>query len=370
MPAFTSHISDFRPARWVLSFLTLSLGSAQAYLGSFEESDGYRVPGNGNILDAGFGGDARFYLSNNAANGFTGIVPPGTYPNTLGDATHGPDVTRYNAGQFGTSNGGPGGTAVDIPDDSGLWQALAGGRIQEDANAPLYFGGTFNRDYVQAYAYPGARTGSQVLNLLASDVDLSYRYTLDSRDLDGTSPSATNSHRIDVNFWLCPSDFDDPDPGNVLGLSFIDSNGQSLLQIGYTGDNLLQYQLAGDSAWTTTGVSLGTLGWSELSISLDTSANSVSLAARAWSDAGGSLGSLTSLVSGQNLVVDADSLTTLQWDLRGGFLDNGAVAYKNYFDDFNFTVTPVPEPSGALLILSAALTQFVRRRRRPTVSAA
>ncbi len=341
-----------------------SAGTSHAYLGSFEENDGYRVPGNGNIVDAGFVGDARFYLNNNAANGFTGIVPPGSYPNTLGDATHGPDLTRYNAGQFGTSNGGPGGTATDIADDSGLWQALSGGRIAEDVNAPIYTGTTFNRDYVQAYAYPGSRSGTQVLNLLASDVDLSYRYTLDSRDFDGISPTATDSHVIDLSFWLCPSDWDDPELGNVLGLSFIDSNGQALLQIGYTGDNLLQYQLAGDSAWTTTGISLGTLGWSELSVVVDAASDAVSLAARAWSDAGGSLGAQTSVVSGQNLGIDADSLTTLQWDVQGGVLNNGAVAYKNYFDDFDFTVTPVPEPSGAFLVLVSGLVAMRRRRPR------
>jgi hypothetical protein len=333
-----------------------------AYLGSFEESDGYRVPATGNILDAGFPGDARFYLNNNAANGFTGVVPPGAFPNTLGDATHGADVTRYNAGQYGLSNGGPGGTAADIADDSGLWQALAGGRIAEDANAPLYTGSTFNRDYVQGYAYPGSRTGTQVLNLLASDTDLSYRYTLDSRDFDGISPTLTDSHLIDLSFWLCPSDWDDPELGNVLGLSFVDSNGQALLRVGYTGDNLLQYQLAGDSAWTTTAVSLGTLGWSEIQIELDTATDSVSLSARAWSDAGGSLGSQTDFLSAQALAVDADAVTTLQWDVEGGVLNNGAVAYKNYFDDFDFVVTSVPEPAGALLVVLGGLMALRRRR--------
>ena len=345
-----------------LCAVLLGPGTAWAYLGSFEENDGYRVPGNGSILDAGFVGDARFYLNNNAANGFTGVVPPGAFPNTLGDATHGADLTRYNAGQYGTSNGGPGGTAVDIPDDSGLWRALAGGRINEDAAAPLYTGNTFNRDYVQAYAYPGSRTGSQVLNLLASDVDLSYRYTLDSRDFDGISPTLTDSHLIELSFWLCPSDWDDPDGANVLGLSFIDSVGSTLLKVGYTGDNFLQYQLAGDSAWTTTAIALGTLGWSELGVEIDTSANTVALTARAWSDAGGTLGAEDSVFAPQALGIDAQSLTELQWDLEGGALNNGGFAYKNYFDDFNFTVTPVPEPSGALLVIVTGAGWMMRRR--------
>lgn len=50
-----------------------------AYLGSFEESDGYRIPGaggSGNILSLNFAGDAQFYLNNVPANGLTGIVAP------------------------------------------------------------------------------------------------------------------------------------------------------------------------------------------------------------------------------------------------------------------------------------------------------
>lgn len=353
------------PIRSFVGVFVVLLGtdSARAYLGGFEENDGYRVPGNGSILDAGFVGDARFYLNNNSANGFTGVVPPGAFPNTLGDATHGPDLSRYNAGQYGTSNGGPGGTAADIADDTGLWRALAGGRIQEDANAPLYNGNMFSRDYVQAYAYPNSRTGSQVLNLLASDVDLSYRYSLDSRDFDGISPTLTNSHLIDLSFWLCPSDWDDPDGSNVLGLSFLDSGGATLLKIGYTGDNFLQYQLAGDLAWTTTAITLGTLGWSELGVEIDTSADTVALTARAWSDAGGTLGAETSVIGTQALGIDAGALTELQWDVEGGVLNNGGIAYKNYFDDFNFTVTPVPEPSGALLVMVAGAGWVMRRRR-------
>lgn len=57
----------------------------------------------------------------------------------------------------------------------------------------------------------------------------------------------------------------------------------------------------------------------------------------------------------------ADALTDLRWDLRGGTLDNGAVSYKNYFDDFSFNVTPVPEPGSAL---GASLGSLMLTRRR------
>jgi hypothetical protein len=60
-----------------------------AYLGSFEEQDGYRLPLDGQILSAFLAGDAQFYLNNIDANGYTGVVPLGAYPNTLETARMG-----------------------------------------------------------------------------------------------------------------------------------------------------------------------------------------------------------------------------------------------------------------------------------------
>ncbi len=152
---------------------------ASAYLGGFEEQDGYRVPMNGQITSGYLPGDAQYYLNNNSANGYTGVVPVGAYPNTLGDGTNGPDVTRYNAGQYGTNNGGPGGGAADIGDNSGLWQALSGGRLYEDASAPYYYGNQYDRNQIVAYRNTVPHSGSQTLNLMASDQNLSYLYNMD-----------------------------------------------------------------------------------------------------------------------------------------------------------------------------------------------
>lgn len=336
---------------------------ACAYLGSFEEQDGYRIPLDGQILSNHILGDAQFYLNNIDTNGYTGVVPLGAYPNTLGDSTHGADLSRYNAGAYGTNNGGPGGTAADIADNSGLWRALAGGRLNEDVDAPYYYGTTFTRDYAQAYRYPGARTGSAVLNFLASDTDLRYAYTLDSRDFNGTAPGATGGSLIQMAFWVCPSEWDDPDTGNIMSLSLTDAMSQTVFQVGYTGDNLLQYRLPG-GAWQTTTHRLGSAGWSEVLIVLDTLNNTAGLLTRAFNDDNSTLGPQTVVLSNQVLGLDADSLTGLQWDLRGGTLDNGAVSFKNYFDDFTFTLSPVlvPEPGSALLLAFSWLLTMQRRR--------
>jgi len=336
---------------------------AWGYLGSFEEQDGYRVPQNGNMASLGFSGDAQFYLNNQEANGFTGIVPPGALPNTLGDPSHGADLSRYNAGQYGTNAGGPGGAGMDIADNSGLWQALAGGRLHEDIGAPFYQGSLSARDYVQAYGYPGARTGSQVLNFLASDVNLRYNYTLDSRDFGGLSPALTVAHQVDLSFWLCPSEWDDPDTGDMMGMAFRDSSGQVLLEVGYTGDNRFQYRVGGSASWITSGIVLGSQGWSEVAVTLDTHGNTAGLTVTGYDDSNSMLSAPVTLLTESALGLDALALTDLTWDLRGGSLDNGAVGFKHYFDDFSFALTPVPEPTGALLLMLTGLVAGLRRRR-------
>ena len=338
---------------------------AAAYLGGFEEQDGYRIPLNGQILSGNFGGDAQFYFDNNPASGYTGVVPWGSYPNNFSDGTNGPDVTRYNAGQFGTNNGGPGGAAADIADDSGLWQVLIGGRLNEDANAPYYHGSQFARDQIVAYRNTMPHMGSQTLNLMAMDQNLSYTYSLDSRDFGGIAPASTLAAQIQMSFWVKPTDWDDPDTGNILGLSLLDAANQPVFEIGYTGDNLLQYRLTG-GAWQTTAYQMGSAGYSEITVVLDTAANTASLGLSAYDDNSSLLGSNSSVLSNQSLGLISGALTGLQWDLRGGGLDNGAVGYIHSFDDFNFsvtTVTPVPEPgSVVLLILGAALLHAPRRR--------
>jgi hypothetical protein len=360
----------------------LPAGSASAYLGGFEEWDGYHSPvstsggyinngGIGLITGLGIAGDANFFLNNNPGNGYITWVPQGALPHTTGDATHGPDVTRYNAGQFGTNAGGPGGIGVDIRDDTGLWSAVSGGRLDEDANAPVYNGTLASgRDYVIAYRYTNARTGIQVLDVFADEVDMTYDYRLDSRDLGGQTVSSTNNNQVTMSFWFCPPDTDDTYTANTLGLGVWDANGQRLIEVGYTGTNQLQYRVGNSSLWQTSAVTVGSFGWSQYSLVVDTAADTASIEARAWDDNTSSLGSVQTILSTSTLGLDGQAFEKLRWSAEGGVLDEntGDAAYKNYFDDFQFTAAVVPEPGSALMVALVGLTLVSRRRRdrKPT----
>ena len=117
--------------------------------------------------------------------------------------------------------------------------------------------------------------------------------------------------------------------------------------------------------WISTGSQVGTQGWSEMTVVLNTQTDTVNVNVRAYDDLNATLGGAVSILTGQSLGVDANALTDLRWDLRGGTLDNGAVSYKNYFDDFSFNVAPVPEP-GSVLGVALGTILLLRRSRRLT----
>ena len=356
------HLPPKPCSRWLLAACLLPVSGAWAYLGSFEEEDGYRVPNNGQITSLGIFGDAQFYLNNDSNNGYTGVVPSGTYPNTLGDGTHGADLTRYNAGEWGINNSGPGGGPSDIADNSGLWQALAGGRLHEDLNAPYYYGGSDNRNYALAYQYLGHQ-GTQVLDLLALDTDLSYRYNLDNRDFNSLAPSSTTSHLVTMSFWFCPTDWDDGYSSNIFGMGVRDDAGNTVMEIGYTGSNQFQYRLPGSSVWQTTAFSAGTTGWNQVIVSIDTSKDWASLQFQGYDDNTATLGSMQDVFIDTNLGTSVGAITQLQWDLHGGDLGAGNYGFKHYFDDFTFSAVAVPEPGSALLSATVGFIVLIRRKR-------
>lgn len=318
-----------------------------AYLGDFEAQDGYKGMLSDTIASQAFLGDwqdGTGYVP--AALDYT-FGPPDLYQRA------GPDVSRYNAGAYGTNNSGPGGIGADIVDNSGQWKALAGGRLTVDAT-----NGLSPLNFIAAHG-GAAKSGANYLAVRAIDATLSYDYSVDSRDFGGISPLSLTGGTYSVGFWFCPGQVISPaGPGtNIFGLSFKDGVGTNGFGFGYNGQGQVQFDLGGAGLWSGSGVTVGANDWSYASIQIDTATDTVSMSITPWDDLSSSLGASVQVLSHQSMNTDMSELQTMNWRLNAG-MD------KNFFDNFNMSVTAVPEPGSALLIMFASIGLLSTHRRR------
>ncbi len=154
------------------------------------------------------------------------MVPLGAYPNAWGDFTHRVNLSRYNAGQCAPNDGGWEErlqTSSTTPLSGRCWRE---GGSMKMPTLRIITAPTSPRDCVQAYCYPGSRTGSNELTFLASETSLCYAYSFDSRDFKGVSRGASNGQLIQMAFWPCPSNWDDEDLDNILRISLRDALGK------------------------------------------------------------------------------------------------------------------------------------------------
>lgn len=329
----------------VLLLLAAGGSHAWAYLGGFEQSDGYHISLNGGIASSQVLVDAGELTMN-------GYLPTAEYSGigtalAAPDFRYGPDVSRYNAGEYTSS------LPLDIRDGSGLWMPVYGGRpVEDDFSAPWDGWGS---DYIAATSAK-AHSGTQSLAMRAMDDLLIYDYAIDSRDL---VPSTT---AYQMSFWLEPSAADNSFQNNVFDLSLKDDSGLSFIEIGYSGDDFLQYRLLGDSTWTNTQFQFGNGGWSELSLSIDADTGSFSLSGQRFDDSTGTLDSMHDILSNAALGIQPGTLRTLSYQLQGGYLNDASLNEAHYFDGFSFTSVPVPEPGSTLLVALSTLGLFRRRR--------
>jgi hypothetical protein len=318
-----------------LTLFALSLAlttSAYAYLGSFDVPDGY--------------------------NQF-GLQVPGTPPSDFGD------VTYYNAGVIGPK--------VQIPFNTGQWQLLtqAGAYFATSAirnpnvgSAPPYPAFPFSvavPDYVIGN-HPGGRTGGALAlrNEGGPDGAMEYDYTLDSVDFGGPAPGSVTAGSVLTEFYFCPNGMDSNPTNEKFIMSFRDSTGSTGLQVGYRHDNQVQWRPGNSGSWTATGITADSLAYDGFRVDMNLSADTFQLeyfdvSASTWS---------TLAVAGTPLGASMQNLTDLRWWLDELTVagDPSGYAGKNFFDDFSFKVTPVPEPSTCLLMLTGLCGWLVRRR--------
>lgn len=337
------------PSRHTLSLLLLLWAAsvpAHAYLGGFEAADGYHISLSGGIASSQPLVDAGEFTQN-------GYLPTAEYGfislTTLApDFRYGPDLSRYNAGQY------TGSLPLDIVDNGGLWTSLYGGRLVEDD-----FGGPWDgwgSDYAAATSVM-AHGGQQSLALRAMDDSIVYRYALEARDIQAASAA------LQYSFWINPSALDNSFAGNIFSLGFADAAGAALFEVGYTGDDFLEYRFSGQGQWTTTHVQFGNDGWSQVSIILDGGSDLVSLSAARFDDTSHTLEGEKSVITAEALSLHQAQPAALTWTLQGGYLDNTSLNGAHYFDDFTIATTAVPEPGSAVLLLLVTGFGCLRRRR-------
>jgi hypothetical protein len=298
-------------------FLTLSLcmvaPSSWAYLGGFEDDDGYT---NDYSTTGPFGPGATNYNTN-----------------------------RYNAGAYGLSNGGPGGAPADIVDNSGLWQALD--------PVPL-----FGNRYTIAHAQTGpahSYSGDSMLGMrndTGSTANILMRYFMDDRDRDGQSYASSVGFAMAWSVRVCP---DLPGAGAAdapaFNWTFRDRNLDAGFELGWNSANEIIYREAGVARWTTTGFALDHATYDRLDFSIDAIGRAWSL--NAWDE---STATSVQVVSGASLNASMEQVGVIDWTLA----PNQA---KQFFDESNFVVAP--EPSSALFAAIGGLSGLARRRRRP-----
>lgn len=290
--------------------------TANAYLGSFESVDGYHSGS-----------------------------PLGT---NLGDR----DVTRYNAGQYGTSNGGPGGGPALIPVDSGLWRVIAGGRLLNQANDY----------YVIRHFAPVGHSSPNVLGMTTGNsafvgIDTEYQYDFDDRDFDGNVPSSLSSSVVDMDFSWCPRNLGAgggstlSDPGATIQIQ--DSAGVNFFEIGsYGTGESIAYRLLGGT-WIDAGfnASAGSGDFDQISLSFDLLNDTLSF-------------SFFETIAATNHAV----LTTVPLGANMDYLGHLGLTMqaentKNFLDDVDFRIdSNIPEPTSIVLATVGLVGCLLRRR--------
>lgn len=270
------------------------------------------------------------------------------------------DVATYNAGQYGTNAGG--GTYVNIPDNTGLWQKLQGPLWPTPglAGGAAYATAHFSRDR----QFPGDPTRRGLVITTNADGwgagPQEYSYQLDSFDLGGVAPASTAGDTLDISFWSCARIFGTGEGGGLgagtIGdtVSFYDSSGNLGFEVGYRQPaTTTDFAATNVGSWVQSAISVNPSTYHRWDVTLDLATQTVSI------DVFES-GVLTNLVSSAPLITPMSNLTELRFESTAGV--NNAKIWS--LDDFSMSARGIPEPTAAMLLLSTGLACSVRRGRR------
>ena len=272
------------------------------------------------------------------------------------------DVATFNAGQYGANAGG--GSYVNIPDNTGLWQKLQGPLVPATGTTGNYAYATGHQYYDRTN--PGFPNLDQAL-VITTNADgwgagsQEYSYDVDSYDLGGINPATTGGDVINISFWSCSWIPGSGEAGGGLGagtiantISFYDSSGNLGFAVGgIQPGTTTDYAATNVGSWVQSGVSVGTNTYHRWDVTLDLNLQTVSIDV------------FESAVL-TPLVVNAPLINTMNDFSELRFLSAPGVSnYKVWaLDDFTMSVQRVPEPSSSLLVASGMIGLVLRRRRR------
>lgn len=289
-------------------------------------------------------------------------------------------VNSYNAGQYGTANGGPGNAYA--PNISSPFFDQPGGLWNDLNNAYS----TYNIGFVNGipYGYYVTRhppvlgfgmyphSGNAMLalrNTLYASVSqipaqpLDFRYSLDSRDFynggNPVNPNDTGDKIVDWSIWAAPGPVTTQNDG--IWLSFIDGVGNIGFQFGWDETYQLRYRDKPTDAWSSTGYMFGR-PWDFFSgqaVIYDRFDFSLDLLNDTWSldvFSGVSSNTMTFVTDrafGRRLL----NFTEIDWHVGYG-------NEKSFFDDSGFVIraAQIPEPGTCTLVGLGGLLLWRARR--------
>ena len=195
-------------------------------------------------------------------------------------------------------------------------------------------------------------------------------YTVDSIDLNGTSPNTVANRIVALSFYTCVAAHQTSDSGGLIMSTIDNANFRALemgfggaagnaAQIGWTDENNLAY--FNGTSWIETNLLFDYKGYDQVSLAIDTAANTWSLSVNRGLNGYATENVISNLALFTPLGSSFGDITfTANEDPDDGTAATANGLAKTYFDNFAFSV--VPEPSTALLGLLGGLGLLRRRR--------
>ena len=193
------------------------------------------------------------------------------------------DVAKYNAGQFGANAGG--GSYTPITPNTGLWQKLQGPLHPTTGTTGFFAYATGHQNFDRT----NPSTADQAL-VITTGADgwtggpQEYSYTLDTFDLGGVAPASTGGDVVDISFWACARLWGSGEGGGLgagtIGdtIGFYDSSGNLGFEIGYSQPGTTtDYVATNLGSWVQSPVSINNSTYHRFDISLDLSLQTVTI---------------------------------------------------------------------------------------------